>query len=883
MSSTAKQSMARLLWASVVVTALDMPWLNASLPVDLRADLLLGAMTAEEKVAQTLSAHVSEDYSELLANFGAVGFGVCCLPERGAPPNATRASVVAWRDGLQRALMGGSRLRIPLSFRAELLHSGAAPGSVVFPVPAALGATWNRSLARAVAAASAVEARRGGIDLGFGPVLQLATDARWGRFDEAYSEDPLLVTELALAATVGFQGEPPPPPPPPDQAGAGAGGAVATGTYIRNASTQLPMQAKHFAFYGAIPHDTLAVDRSLATLHDDYLRPWRAFVGPRGGGRSVMASHPPVNRVPAVANAWLLSETLRQAWAPHGENVTVASDNGDVRCLADGWKVAPDHAAAAALAVVAGLDQELNTGVDTSTYGFYSLAQRSRNDSAVAAALDRAARNCLRIKFAAGLFERPLTGSGSGGGTAVATAAAAPAQPPQYVALAREAATQGSVLLLNGNSGGNGTLPLDLAALALRRGEAGAGAGLQVAVVGPNGDGADARLAQVGGYAPHDPVTAASVVTVAAAMRAEVAALAGGGAVRVAQGAYWCNTSEARDAAAVAEALAAARASHLALVVVGDSGGKDQCDTCGEGKDRLSLDLPGSQLRLLQALLDGIDPAATTLVVLLVHGRPATFGGGAEGVGNNELLRHPNLGALVAAWRPGQQGGPALLDLLTGRAPFSGKLAQAWPRTVGLINSAAHPWYGLPLRGGPALTRDAYSLGPSKTALFPFAHGIVPGAAFAFSGMVVRCGSGVAAVQVAAGAAAGLPPPLAECAKQGNATVEFVVRHSGTAPRRSAVVAQLYYSPPIAPLGVMRYARRLLGFEKAWLQPGEARTLTLQFDVADGLGRYDERLGRFVVDGGVHGLYVGDCNINGVLDDDTGCEQLNSTITIAAN
>jgi beta-glucosidase-like glycosyl hydrolase len=165
-----------------------MPWLNASLPVDVRADLLLGAMTPEEKVAQTLSAHVNANYSALLANFGGVGFGVCCLPQRGAPDNTTRAEVVAWRDGLQAALMNASRLRVPLSFRAELLHSGATPGAVVFPVPAALGASWNRTLARAVAAASAAEARRGGVDLGFGPVLQVATDARWGRFDEAYSE-----------------------------------------------------------------------------------------------------------------------------------------------------------------------------------------------------------------------------------------------------------------------------------------------------------------------------------------------------------------------------------------------------------------------------------------------------------------------------------------------------------------------------------------------------------------------------------------------------------------------------------------------------------------------------------------------------------------------
>jgi hypothetical protein len=120
-----------------------------------------------------------------------------------------------------------------------------------------------------------------------------------------------------------------------------------------------------------------------------------------------------------------------------------------------------------------------------------------------------------------------------------------------------------------------------------------------------------------------------------------------------------------------------------------------------------------------------------------------------------------------------------------------------------------------------------------------------------------------------------------QCGKQGSAAVSFTVRHSGGGAPRAAVVAQLYYSPPVAPLGVMRYARRLLGFDKVWLQAGEARRLTISFDVADGLGRYDEREGRFVVDAGTHGLFVGDCNVNGVLEDDTGCKQLNGTIIIA--
>lgn len=219
------------------------PWLGAAargLTVDERVELLVGKMTQPEKVAQLLSAHIDEDTTDILASYSHLGFGVACLPARHSPNNATHQ--LNWRNELQSTVMGSSRLGIPVSFRGELLHSGAVSGSTVFPMPCLLGAAWNRSLARAVAAASAAEATAGGIDYGFGPVLQVATDARWGRMNEAYGEDPTLVTELGLAATEGYQGP-----------------ASGTGEIIRD-RTKLPMQAKHFAMYGQISHDTLAVE-----------------------------------------------------------------------------------------------------------------------------------------------------------------------------------------------------------------------------------------------------------------------------------------------------------------------------------------------------------------------------------------------------------------------------------------------------------------------------------------------------------------------------------------------------------------------------------------------------------------------------------------------
>eukprot|EP01043_Picozoa_sp_COSAG02_P043353 COSAG02_NODE_3768_length_6264_cov_5.702676_5_plen_852_part_00 len=804
------------------------PWLGTAarrLSVDERVELLVAEMTQPEKVAQLLSAHVDEDTSDILASYSHLGFGVACLPARNSPNNATHQ--LKWRNELQQSIMGSSRLGIPVSFRGELLHSGAVAGATVFPTPSLLGAAWNRSLVRAVASASAAEATAGGIDYGFGPVLQVATDARWGRISEAFGEDPMLVTELGLAATEGFQGTM-------------TGG---TGDYINDA-TKLPMQAKHFAFYGRISHDTLPVDTSLTTLHDVYLRPFRAFVK-RGGGRAVMASHPPVRYVPAVANRWLLTTVLRVEWGPEGTNVSTASDCGDVGALCEhdggdpampgsrdapgaNWGVATNKQKAAELALTAGLDQELDIGMESFKFPLLSNTSTPK----VVRSIDRAVRNVLRLKFASGLMDRP------------AVAAQMPFDRERHQELARDAARQGAVLLINRGD----TLPFKHLSRA------------KVAVVGPLGDGLDAQSAMLGGYSSTPTGT---VTTLFSAVRTATAAQ---GSVRFAAGANPCNATVNADE--IQSAVALARSSELTLVVVGDSGGTE-CVTCGEGRDRTDLDLPGSQLALLRGVLDGVDSSRTKVVVVLIHGRPVTFGKdercGRLQSCHNQLLDHPSLSAMIAAWHPGQFGAGALVDLLSGRFPFVGKLAQAWPRSVGHIaeGSGVAPWFGLPLRQGTNLERDAYASG-LKTPLFPFAWGIQPGAAFSFSNLELSA---------------------REVSATDRVTVSVFVRNTGSV--RSAATVQLYYSPPIAPGGVMRMARRLITFKRVWVAAEATEHLQLAFDVSESLSRYDEFCQvwngdacapGFVVDPGVYGLHIGDCCVSGVVNSTGTCRGQLSTI-----
>lgn len=140
------------------------PWMDASLPLNTRVNLLVSEMTQEEKVSQLLSTHLyKEDTSSFLKKYGSIGFGVllpCPRVRKGSISSASQC--MQWRNYIQTHFSTKSRLHIPISFREELLHSAGIPGSTVYPMPANLGATWNQSLVTAVYAMVAREARAAG-------------------------------------------------------------------------------------------------------------------------------------------------------------------------------------------------------------------------------------------------------------------------------------------------------------------------------------------------------------------------------------------------------------------------------------------------------------------------------------------------------------------------------------------------------------------------------------------------------------------------------------------------------------------------------------------------------------------------------------------------
>lgn len=199
------------------------PWLDPTLPVDERVTLLLAVMTNEEKQAQTIHLTGGE-LADVTAAYGATGLGA--LPQEGSDG----PSILARRNAFQGALMNNSRLHIPVSFHEETLHG--ANGGVIFPMPAAQGASFNAQLVQDIARVVALEAAATGTDRGFSPELNVPTDPRFGRTEENFSEDPCVVSTLGAAAVLGLH----------------AGNTGGPSAYLPAGA--IASEAKHFAVSG---------------------------------------------------------------------------------------------------------------------------------------------------------------------------------------------------------------------------------------------------------------------------------------------------------------------------------------------------------------------------------------------------------------------------------------------------------------------------------------------------------------------------------------------------------------------------------------------------------------------------------------------------------
>jgi beta-glucosidase len=524
-----------------------------------RVEALLGRMSPEEKIGQ-------------LTQIGAASF----VPGP-KPADVIRkggAGSVLWLTDrkqynvLQKIAVEESPSKIPLLFALDVIHGY----QTIFPVPLAMASSWDPSVAERAQAVAAKETRAAGLHWTFGPMLDIACDARWGRIVEGAGEDPFLGAAMAAAQVRGFQGP-----------------------YL-GAPDHVVACAKHFAGYGAADggRDYDPVYLPEGRLRNVYFPPFEAAV--KAGVGTFMSAYMDLNDVPASGNRFLLHDVLRGEWGFKG---FVVSDAFAVASLVT-QGFARDGRDAAFRALSAGVDMDMASN----TYAQH-LAGLVKDGALKPADIDAAVRPILAIKVRMGLFERPYTDESK-----LAQVVAL----PEHRKEARLAAQRSMVLLRNQGR----LLPL---AKSLRN----------LAVIGPL---ADSKEATEGSWMVFDHTPAA--VTVVEGIRAKLPGAkveyAPGPEIRrdipsmfddFTPGAKKAAQTPEQAEAAFRTAVATARGADVIVMVLGEN-----ANMAGEGASRASLDLPGRQEELLQT----VAALGKPVVLVLLNGRPLSINWAAENV-----------------------------------------------------------------------------------------------------------------------------------------------------------------------------------------------------------------------------------------------------------
>ena len=536
---------------------------------------------------------------------------------------------------MQRHAIENTRLGIPLLFCEETPHGHMAVGTTVFPTGIGQASTWNPELLEKMGEVMGKEVRLQGAQIGYGPVLDIARDPRWSRVEETMGEDSYLSGVLGSAVVKGMQ-------------------------------KHVCATLKHLAAYG-IPqggHNAATAEVGPNRLMTDYLPSFEKAIC-EGGAKTVMTSYNTIDGVPCSANRWLLQDILRNSWDFKG---VVFSDLNAVNAIYAAQRVAADPAEAAALALKAGVD------IDLGGYNYGGFLKEALQRGLVTEAdIDRAVRHVLQLKFELGLFENPYVDENLAE-TEVGT--------KENVQLAKQVALESAALLKN-----DGILPF--------------GEHInKVAVIGPN---ADNMYNQLGDYtAPQDTNR---IVTMLEGIREK-----GRAEVSFAEGCAIRDEAEAN----IDEAVKIAQKADVVVLVVGGSSARDFKTSyeetgaaivnesisdmdCGEGYDRSTLKLLGTQEELMQRIYATGKPVVT----VYIQGRPLDMNLAAE-----------KSNALLTLWYPGMEGGSALADILWGDYNPSGRLPISIPRSVGQIPV----YYSQPQTGD--------YVEESAKPLYPFGYGL---------------------------------------------------------------------------------------------------------------------------------------------------------------
>jgi len=755
-------------------------YLNPQLPVEQRVADLLSRMTLEEKVAQThalwqkkalLMDEKGEFSPEKAKEVLKHGIGQITRASEQRPAEAILADTAAGaavgpqpqrktpRDGallanaIQRFLVEQTRLGIPAIIHEESLHGFVAPGATSFPQAIALASTWDVDLVEQVFSAAAAEIRARGGHQALTPVLDVARDPRWGRTEETYGEDPYLVSRIGVACIRGFQGK---------------GGVIDKKHIIAT--------TKHFAVHGQ-PESGINVapgNYSERIVREVFLLPFQAAIT-EAGAMSVMPSYNEVDGIPSHANKWLLGKVLREEWGFQG---FVVSDYHGINQLHSLHHVVASNEEAAATALETGVDIELP---DIDCYG--ALVRLVKEGKISEATLNKTVARILRAKFLLGLFEDPYVDPDY---------AEKFTNNPEHQQLALKAAREAIILLKNQNN----LLPLDRNKVR------------SLAVIGPNAD-----KCRLGGYSA-DPGRCITVLEGIKAKLGEKVKVAFAEGARITENdvgwaGWYLDKVEppdpAKDAKRIAEAVQIAKASDVAVLVLG---GNEQ--TCREAwatthlGDRDSLELIGRQNDLVKAIVETGKPT----IVVLLNGRPISINYVAA-----------NVPAILEGWYLGQEGGSAVADVLFGDYSPAGRLPITVPRSAGQLPI----FYNY-----KPSARRGYLFSTSEP-LFPFGFGL---------GYTTFKYDNLRLTQPKIGPG-------------GQTTVKVDVTNTGKVAGEEVV--QMYIRDQVS--SVTRPVKELKGFQRIMLAPGETKTVELSI-TPDKLAFLDVNMKR-VVEPGLFDIMVG--------------------------
>lgn len=616
-------------------------YLNPALPIAQRVSDLLGRMTLEEKVGQMMQLDARTGELDELIVKRHVGSILHTSPD-----NLVRAAQIVRNE---------TRLGIPLLVGDDCIHGYSFwPGATIFPSQLGMACSWDARKVEEAARITAEEVACTGVHWTFSPVLCIGRDTRWGRIDETFGEDPVLIGELASAMVKGYQKH------------AQAGDAFDEDAILAC--------AKHFAGYSYTQggRDASEADLTKRALESWFLPPFERVA--KEGCATFMLGYEAIDGTPVTFNKWLLSDKLRGEWDYRG---TLVTDWDNVGRAVWEQHIKPDYETASADAVKAGNDLIMTTP------GFYEGAIDAVNSGMLDESLiDDAVARLLTLKFQLGLFENPRLPDRERISATIGTDAHMQAN----LELARE-----SVVLLRNN----GVLPLSITDAVMPR---------RIAVVGPLADDAQNQLGDWAGNSGQVPwmpegqplemvTTVLDGVRELAPEGCDVVVARGANVVELVpdpEGELFPDGQPRPDIAVAApldealldEAEVVARSADAVIAVVGDV-----VQLTGETCSTATLELLGGQNQLLERMVSVARETHKPLVVVLISSKPQVLPPcviGTNGVIVDESATE-GLGAFLWAANPGMQGGRAIAEIIFGMTEPSGRLPITFPRHAGQL------------------------------------------------------------------------------------------------------------------------------------------------------------------------------------------------------